>query len=124
MPNNSQLHSTGVPFAPRTPPFEDAATYVRARVQGGSPGGRHRVEVIVDASADAVTATVGRWAEVEPLTDVTCRMSMETDSLDGPLFALGSIGADFTVIAPPGLATMAAEWGTRFIRQATPQSSS
>ena len=37
-----------------------------------------------------------------------------TDSLDGPLFALGAIGAAFTVTDPPELVTMAAEWGSRF----------
>jgi hypothetical protein len=43
-------------------------------------------------------------------------MIIETDSLDGPLFALGSIGAEFTVITPLELVTMAADWGSRFDR--------
>ena len=41
---------------------------------------------------------------------------METDSLDGPLFAFGSLGADFTVIAPSELVSMATEWGSRYVR--------
>jgi predicted DNA-binding transcriptional regulator YafY len=106
----------GASFAPHTPPFDDVAEFVRARVLGGAPGGRHRVEVIVDASADTVTARVGRWAEVQPRTPNSCTMIIETDSLDGPLFALGSIGAEFTVITPRELVTMAADWGSRFVR--------
>ena len=111
---------TGASFAPRTPPFDDVAAFVRARVLGGSPGGRYRVEVIVAASADAVSERVGRWAEVQARRPTGCTMIMETDSLDGPLFALGSIGAEFRVIAPPELATMAADWGRRF-RRSSPE---
>ena len=107
---------TGVPFAQRRPPFDDVAEYVRAKVQGGSPGRRHRVEVIVDASAGVVAARLGRWAEVTPLSATTCRMTMETDSLDGPLFALGMLGAEFTVITPQELTSMAADWAARFAR--------
>jgi predicted DNA-binding transcriptional regulator YafY len=82
----------GASFAPHTPPFDDVA------------------------SADTVTARVGRWAEVQPRTPNSCTMIIETDSLDGPLFALGSIGAEFTVITPLELVTMAADWGSRFVR--------
>ena len=48
-------------------------------------------------------------------------MTMETESLDGPLFILGSIGAGFTVIAPPELASLAADWGRRYVRAGTPR---
>ena len=110
------VSGTGVPFAQRRPPFDDVAEYVHVKVQGGSPGRLHRVEVIVDASAGAVAARLGRWAEVTPLSATTCRMTMETDSLDGPLFALGMIGAEFTVVTPQELTAMAADWAARFAR--------
>ena len=48
-------------------------------------------------------------------------MIMETDSLDGPLFALGSIGAEFTVITPLELASMATDWGSRYVRAGNKQ---
>ena len=111
----------GASFAPRTPPFDDVAAFVRGRVLGGSPGGRHRVEVIVDAPADTVSARVGRWAEVRARTPESCTMIMETDSLDGPLFALGSIGAEFTVITSLELASMATDWGSRYVRAGNKQ---
>ena len=107
---------TGVPFAPRTPPFADVAAFVRDRVAGGAATGRHQVEVEIDAPADTVAARLGRWAQVRPRTPSSCTMSMATDSLDWPLFALGSVGADFTVLDPPELRTLAAAWGTRFTR--------
>ena len=108
--------AAGASFGPRTPPFDDVAAFVRSKVQSGTPGGRHRVEVIIEAPADTVSARVGRWAEVRALTATRSVMIMETDSLDGPLFALGSIGADFTVIAPAELVSLAADWGHRFHR--------
>jgi predicted DNA-binding transcriptional regulator YafY len=106
----------GTSFAPRTPPFDDVAAYVRAGVEGGTPGGRQRVEVVVEAAADTVRSRVGRWAEVRPRTPTSCTMTMETVALDGPLFILGAIGAEFTVVTPPELARLAADWGDRYVR--------
>lgn len=108
--------SAGTPFAPRTPPFDDVAAFVRRNVLGSALGGRHRVEVIIEAPAATVRANVGRWAEVQPRTADSCTLIMETDSLDGPLFTLGAIGAEFTVITPPELTTLATNWATRFLR--------
>ena len=102
-------------FAPRTPPFDDVAAYVRDRVQGAGARGRHHVEVVVEAPADVVAARVGRWAEVRPRTSDTCTLTVDADALDGPLWALGEAGAAFTVVSPPELAALAAAWGARFV---------
>ncbi|MGI8456701.1 MAG: helix-turn-helix transcriptional regulator [Propionibacteriaceae bacterium] len=110
------VEGTGMPFAPRTPPFDDVAVWVRSRVRGGAAGGRFHVEVVVEAPADAVNQRVGAWARAEPRTLTSCTMIMDTDALDGPLFALGAIGAEFTVLTPPELATAAADRGSRFVR--------
>jgi hypothetical protein len=72
--------------------------------------------VEIEGPAATVGARLGRWAQVQPRTPSTCTMTMATDSLDWPLFALGSIGADFTVLSPPELRTLAAAWGARFAR--------
>ena len=58
---------------------------------------------MVDAPADQVRARIGRWATVEPAGDVRCRVRMSTDSLDWPLMALGTVGAEFSVVSPPEL---------------------
>ncbi|ADB34561.1 Helix-turn-helix type 11 domain protein [Kribbella flavida DSM 17836] len=107
---------TGTPFAPRTPPYADVAGFVRENVLGSAAGGRYRVEVEIDAPAETVSASVGRWAEIRARTPDSCTMTMETDALDGPLFTLGALGADFTVIGPPELVDLAADWGRRFSR--------
>lgn len=106
----------GTPFAPRQPPFDDVAAYVRSNVSGGSAGGAYQVAVVIEASAETVSGFVGRWAEVRPRTSQSCTMLMETDSLEGPLFTLGALGADFTVINPPELTALAADWAARFRR--------
>ncbi|GAA1587718.1 YafY family protein [Kribbella sancticallisti] len=106
----------GTTFASRTPPFDDVAAFVRTNVLGSASGGRHRVEVIVEATAEIVSARFGRWADVQARTSKSCLVSMEPDSLDGPLVTLASIGAEFTVLTPPELATMAADWGARLTR--------
>ena len=111
-------HSTGTAFAPRTPPFDDVAAFVRTRVLGGAAGGRHQVEVAVEASADAVRAVVGRWADVRAESPTRCTVTMESDALDGPLFAMGALDAEFTVVSPPELAALARDWGARFERAA------
>ncbi len=108
--------STGTPFAPRTPPFEDVADFIRSRVGGSAAGGRHHVEVEVHAPPARVVERFGDWARVEPVTAERCRLTMDTDRLEGPLFALGGLGADFTVIGPPELAALALEWAARFSR--------
>ncbi len=107
---------TGSPFAPRTPPFDDVADYVRDKVSGGTAGGRYRVEIDIAAPADVVAAAFGRWAEVSPRTPERCTLVMETESLSGPLYALASIEADFTVIAPPELRSLVTHWGNRLVR--------
>ncbi|SDR74410.1 Predicted DNA-binding transcriptional regulator YafY, contains an HTH and WYL domains [Friedmanniella luteola] len=112
----TDARGTGVPFAVRTPPFDDVADYVRNRVQGTATGEQHHVEVVVEAPAEPVRARIGRWAEIRPRTDRTCTMVMDTDALDWPLHALGVVGAGFTVLSPPELAVLAQEWGARFVR--------
>lgn len=105
---------TGTPFAPRTPPFDDVAAFVRSNVAGSTAGGRHHVEVLIEAPATKVATHFGQWAEVVTRTPTTCTLTMDTDSLDGPLIALGTLGADFTIVGPPELSALAGEWSARF----------
>jgi hypothetical protein len=45
-------------------------------------------------------------------------MRMSTDSLGWAALAVGTVGAEFAVTAPPELRDLVAEWGTRFARAA------
>lgn len=107
---------TGARFRPRPLPAEDAAAFVRAGMS--SIATRFTVDVVVHAPAATVRATVERWASVEEVDDRRCRMRMATDTLDWPAMALGSIGADFEVVAPQELVDHLGDWGRRFTRAA------
>ncbi|MFW3172509.1 helix-turn-helix transcriptional regulator [Geodermatophilus sp. CPCC 206100] len=105
---------TGARFAPRRLPAEDAAAFVRA---GMGPGATAvAVEAVVAAPADRVRDRIGRWARVVEDGPGRTRVHMETDNLDWPAFALGSLGAEFTVVTPPELRDLLREWSDRFRR--------
>lgn len=106
---------TQTPFAGRQPPFEDAGAFVQAGIRGWQGEG-HRVEMVVQAAPEVVAAALARWADVTPAGEGRSRVVMVADSLDWPLFALGSLGAEFRVVSPPELAERAREWSARFAR--------
>ncbi|WP_037578000.1 helix-turn-helix transcriptional regulator [Phaeacidiphilus oryzae] len=118
----AEQRGTGVRFRQRALPAEDAAAFVRGRIEG-LPG-QYRVEVLVEAPAARVGERVGRWGTVEesdgPDAGRRCRLRMTADSLDWPAMLLGSIGAEFTVLQPPELLELVREWGERFGRANVP----
>lgn len=130
-------------FRPRELPARDAAAFVRMRI--GRAFAVYDIEVLINAPADRIRATIGRWASVEEELggvgysggagepgDVRgpgepddrggsgpwCRVRMTAESLDWPVFALGIAGADFEVVSPPELRGAIGEWATRFARAA------
>jgi predicted DNA-binding transcriptional regulator YafY len=108
--------STGVAFRPRQLPAEDAAAFVRAGIDTHPEP--YAIEVLVHAAAASLPPHLGRWCTFEDAGVDSCRMRMRSDNLDWPALALGSIGADFTVIHPPELTEHLREWGDRFRRAA------
>lgn len=110
----SEPSVTGARFRQRDLPATDAATFVR---QGIESARTHiAVDVRIDAPAETVAEVAGRWAEVTPLDETSCRMRMDVDTLDWPILLLGSIDADFEVTAPPELAERVRQVGKRFAR--------
>ena len=107
---------TGARFRPRELPAHDAAAFLRARLRNLPTS--YDVEVLVEAPAAVVSARVGRWATVDDEGEGRCRMRMSTDSLGWAALAVGTVGAEFAVTAPPELRDLVAEWGTRFARAA------
>jgi predicted DNA-binding transcriptional regulator YafY len=63
-----------------------------------------------------VRDAVGRWATVEEVGDERCVLRMSVDVLDWPIMVLGSVGAEFEVLAPPELHARLQEWSERFGR--------
>jgi predicted DNA-binding transcriptional regulator YafY len=112
----SEPRSTGDHFPPRLLPAGDAAEFVRAAIDSVTL--RHEVEVLVHGPAETVGARIGRWGSVEDRGGDRCLLRMSVDSLDGPMMALGSTGAEFEVIAPPELVDHLREWVDRFGRAA------
>jgi predicted DNA-binding transcriptional regulator YafY len=113
----SEPAGSGARFRPRALPAEDAAAFVQAGIS--SAWNTYEVEAVVDAPADQVRARIGRWATVDPAGDDHCRVRMSTDSLDWPLMALGTVGAEFSVVSPPELVDQVRDWGGRFLRAAS-----
>lgn len=105
---------TGARFAPRPLPADDAAAFVRAGIRSWSP--THDVEVLVEAPVDDVRRRIGQWSTVEDAGEGVSRVRMQTDDLSWPAFALGLVGARFTVVSPPELGGLVGEWGRRFTR--------
>ncbi len=104
----------GTRFRQREPPGGDAAAFVR---QGtGHQAASFDVEALVQAPPDLVRTRLGPWATAEPARDGATRLRMRTDSLDWAALALGSVGAEFRVVAPAELVGHLADWSGRFAR--------
>ncbi|MFD8596095.1 helix-turn-helix transcriptional regulator [Kitasatospora sp. NPDC059646] len=109
---------TGARFLPRGLPADDAAEFVRAGLSG--PSRQYRVEVLVDAPVAAVRQRIGPWAEIEEVDADRTRVLMNSDSLDWPAMAFGSLDVDFRIVSPPELGALMTAWGERFLRCAGP----
>jgi predicted DNA-binding transcriptional regulator YafY len=107
-------HNTGIRFRPRDLPAPDAAAFVRAGID--DMPSQYAVEAMVEAPAEEIRERIGRWCTVEDAGHGRCRIRMTTDSLDWPIMALGTVGADFGVLAPPELIERIRDWGDRFSR--------
>ncbi len=106
--------STGARFRPRTLPADDAAAFVRAGID--SLPAPYTVEAVVHAPGATVRDQIGRWGTVEDVDEQRCLLRMTSESLDWPAMALGAVGADFEVLAPPELLDHLRDWGDRFSR--------
>ena len=78
----------------------------------------YREREAAEATAEEVRARIGRWARVEDEGPGRSRVRMAADGLDWPAFAIGTLGAEVTVVAPPELVDLLHEWGRRFGRAA------
>jgi predicted DNA-binding transcriptional regulator YafY len=110
----SAPRADGSRFAPRTLPAEDAAAFVRSGLDAWTT--TYAVEALVSAPAAGVRRRIGPWSAVEEVDGDSCRIRMEAESLDWAALALGTVGAEFTVIAPAELIDLLAEWAQRFTR--------
>jgi predicted DNA-binding transcriptional regulator YafY len=110
----AEARATGSRFPDRALPAPDAATFVRDGIGAMTPS--QEIEALVDAPADRVRARIGQWATVEPVGDATCRVRMSADAPGWPIMALGSLAAEFTVVAPADFVAELDGWTARLGR--------
>jgi predicted DNA-binding transcriptional regulator YafY len=94
---------TGARFRPREIPGDDPVTWLRSRM--AAIPSRHDVSVRLSIPAAKAKETVGNWATLEELSPTECRLRMNTDNLNWPLWILGALAADFTIESPDALRT-------------------
>jgi predicted DNA-binding transcriptional regulator YafY len=109
-----KANSTGQRFRPRELPAKDALSFVQAGIRRMPQ--RYAVRVRFEAPVEVVDAFVGRWAQVEPDGDAACVMTMNTDTLDWPMFVLANIDAEFRIEGPTELVEAVARAAARFGR--------
>jgi predicted DNA-binding transcriptional regulator YafY len=110
----SGARATGMRFKPRDLPATDAAAFVRAGIEQAPTA--HTVEALVHAPAETVRSRIGNWSRIEAVDEGTCRISMSVDTFEWPAFALGVVGAEFTVLGPPAMIDYTRDWAARFAR--------
>jgi len=110
----SEATGTGARFRPRELPGGDVTAFVRDRM-GRGPA-TYDVEAIVDAPASVVHQRIGRWMTVEEIDGNRCRVTVTSDALEWQAFALATTDAEFTVVRPPELRELVAQWSDRFAR--------
>ena len=92
---------TRTPFPPREPPADDLHAYVRSRLR--DIGGRHHVVIEIAQPADRIEARWGRWVSVTPMGPEACRLTVDVDTFDWPLFILATVDSAFAVVEPTEL---------------------
>jgi predicted DNA-binding transcriptional regulator YafY len=94
--------STGVRFAPRRLPTEDAARYVEQSIRGAP--NRFEAVVTLHAPAEAIAIRApAYWGALEPLDAGTCRYTTGDDDLSWLALRIAMLGVDFEVHQPPEL---------------------
>ncbi|WP_021594072.1 MULTISPECIES: helix-turn-helix transcriptional regulator [Actinomadura] len=110
--------ATGARFRPRDLPATDAAAFVTERL--GSRPTRYDITVLLHAPADAVEPVVAvTGGRVEPVDDDSCRLRLQVDAFDWPVFVLAAVGAEFDVVHPPEFRRHLRDLGRLFLRGGT-----
>ncbi|MCX4970517.1 YafY family transcriptional regulator [Streptomyces sp. NBC_00654] len=103
---------TGVRVPTRSLPVEDAAAYVTHRLSELAP--LYRAVATLYAPASEVEDRLGGTGdELEELSEHSCRLRTQADSLGWLAFRLVSIGCPFDVHEPPALVAYMRDLGAR-----------
>lgn len=101
---------TGMRFRQRDLPGDDAAAFVDAGIRARTAV---KATAELQAPAEQVRRTIGRWAEVIELDDHRCRVDIDADSMDWAVIAVGMSGGRVLNAAPPDYAERLQDWSDR-----------
>jgi predicted DNA-binding transcriptional regulator YafY len=94
--------STGVRFAPRLLPMNDAAVYVQQSIREAP--NRFEAVLTLHAAAEEIESRVpADWGAIEPLDGSTCLFRTGDDDLDWLALRVAMLGVDFELHEPPEL---------------------
>jgi predicted DNA-binding transcriptional regulator YafY len=94
--------STGVRFAPRTLPADNAAAYVKQSITGAR--NRFEAQVTLYAAAAEMTSRISAYGgAIEPIDAHTCELRTGDDDLGWLGLRIAMLGVDFEVHEPPEL---------------------
>lgn len=110
---------TAARFRRRDLPGGDAAAFVQAGIRSQPTV---RVTVELEGSADAVREKVGTWAEVHEVDSARCRLTIDADSLDWAVAAVGMSGGRVLDASPPEYAERLRDWSDRLRAPSIPES--
>lgn len=108
--------ATGQAFARRTPPYEDPVAYVDAMLAAALNA--YEVRATVQTSAERAISLLAGSAQVEPVNEDVCEVTMVADRLEWVAFGLGLLGVPFELHGPPEAVDYFRAWSERF-RSAT-----
>jgi predicted DNA-binding transcriptional regulator YafY len=113
----SRPASTGVRFAPRTPPAKDAAAYVRQSITEAPS--RYEARVRLHVGADEISRRIpAHWGTIRPIDPHSCEYLTGDDDLGWLAVRIAILGVDFDVHEPPELAEHMRALATRLGRAA------
>ncbi|SHM88016.1 helix-turn-helix transcriptional regulator [Cryptosporangium aurantiacum] len=110
---------TGARFRQRELPADDAAAFVKRRLNERPH--RYTIEVVVNAPENAVRMAFGREADVTETEPGVCRVAIRSDYLEWPVASLGWLGGEFEVIGPPEFIELVRATGERYVRAVSRQ---
>jgi predicted DNA-binding transcriptional regulator YafY len=112
--------STGVRFAPRGLPGNDAAAYVKRSITGAP--NRFEARVTLHVAAEEITSRVPPyWGTIEPIDAHTCEYRTGDDDLGWLAVRIAMLGVDFEVHEPPELVEHLRTLASRLMRAVSPR---
>lgn len=102
--------TTIINFRPREVPGGDPVSFVQQGIQGRET---YEGSAVVQATAEQVTAVLGRYATVTPLDEHSCRILVQATDWSWACFALATLPHPVGQIEPAGLRAELTRWRDR-----------